>query len=185
MTKYSVLLLALTVAACSSGSSSGFNNTNQAKIGSNLVKWAKLDDGNPIVSSYNPEGLDALMFIFSSDQPYVSSTTSKITEADWEREAARLGSSVERVKKAILGGGSDAYKSAEGNINTCTIGAIKRGLCDRDPNVLSLEKRQEFAKAALASNGRCRWVRFDPALNSALTAGGGGADYTLYALADC
>ncbi|MDZ4088382.1 MAG: hypothetical protein U1E69_16460 [Tabrizicola sp.] len=48
-----------------------------------------------------------------------------------------------------------------------------------------LEQRQRLAKAALDSGARCRWERFDPALNQRLTYANGGADFTLYALARC
>lgn len=49
----------------------------------------------------------------------------------------------------------------------------------------SLAQRQQLAQAALATSGRCEWVRFDPALNARNSSMAGAAEHTLYALARC
>lgn len=165
-------LVALTGCETSSGSSTKYSG--EAQIGSFDVKWDRL----PFAADRVPSGQTPLLFRFSALNP---SAGNGVTEADWEQEAKRRGIAVHHLKAAI---GSDAFKGANGNLQTCTILTIQRGLCGKKLG-LSLSKRIQMAKTALAAQGKCKWTGFDPAYHGPLAYILGAEDYTLHIAAVC
>ena len=147
----------------------------EEQIGDFRVKWRTVDTYEDRVT----EGLTPLVFIFSSNVPQPDNG---VTEDDWIKEAARLGMSVEMTKSTIHGG--SAYKGPDGNLRTCTISAIQRGLCGRKLG-LSIDQRTSMAKTLLDSSDKCQWVGFDARYNALASVQAGAEQFTLHVPAKC
>jgi hypothetical protein len=125
-----------------------------------------------------PKGLTPLVFSFSSTRP---ADNNGVTEADWERTAAKFGMGVSDTKSSF---GGAAYKGPDGDLRICTVIAIRKGFCGKSRG-LSEEKRVAFAQKALGGSLQCRWVGFDAGYNRAASRLMGAEEYILNVAADC
>jgi hypothetical protein len=117
-----------------------------------------------------------IMFSFS---PMTTGTS--VSEAQWAKEAARLGVDVATATHLL---GSSVYVTKAGNLASCTMGAIEKGFCGR-PTTLSVTQRAAAAKSIVEQTGRCTWTGFDEGLNARLASELGAGDHTLWVAADC
>jgi hypothetical protein len=163
----------LGLSACDSAAPTSSIASQQTVINGFRVQWA---DG------YQPpgtpdDGLTPLMFTFASTTPVANT----ITEANWQREAARQGTDVYTLKSIL---GANVYMSDSGQVATCTAYAIENGACG-GPLGLSETDRAAMAQQALAGSPDCRWVRFDPAYHAAIARAAGAGSFTLHVRAAC
>jgi len=120
--------------------------------------------------------LSLVMFTFS---PMLAH--SSVSEAQWAKEAARLGIDV-GTAKVILG--PDVDVSRDGNLAMCTMAAIAEGLCGK-ARTLTVAQRAAAAQSILDQSKRCRWVGFDEGLNVRVSRAAGAEAFTLWVAADC
>lgn len=168
----SLLCAMLVLAGC--GSSTSTTQRETAQFGPYLVRFIPI----PALKERVPDGLTPLMFTFSWADP---NTNTGITEADWEREAARAGLTVELLKRVH---GEDFYKGPDGSLRKCTYFAKSKGLCGK-PLGLSISQRSDLAKKLLARSTACNWVGFDQAYHTRAAYNLGAQDDTLHVAAAC
>jgi len=149
--------------------------SGKARLGDMPVAWSTLK-----ARTARAEGvvapLSLILFTFSP-----MTKGSSVSEAQWAKEAARQGTDVATIKMIL---GSAVYVTREGNLASCTMGAIEKGLCGKARN-LSVADRVQTAKSILEQSGTCRWGGFDEALHRRLAYQNGAADHTLWVVADC
>ncbi|MCT4553540.1 MAG: hypothetical protein N4A53_02535 [Pelagimonas sp.] len=127
------------------------------------------------------DGLTTLLFTFGAIDP--TANYNGVTDADYEREAKRLGFTVQFLKHYHYGG--NPYLGPKGDLRTCTILAQRKGLC-RGPNkVKSLNDRIALAKQALEQDDKCRWTGFNPSFHHVMAYRAGAEEHTLWVKADC
>ena len=170
-----ICMLAITMIAGCGSSGHGAKLGGNAVSGNYNVKWGAFPQMQARVS----KGLTPLFFSFSAMDPVDSNG---VTQADWERRAARTGMSVSDLKAVVFGG--SAYKGPDGELRVCTISAIQRGLCGKKLG-LSVEQRAEIAKSIIDQSSVCRWVGFDPGYNRLTSYQLGAEEFTLHVAADC
>ena len=164
-------LLAACVGAGSGNMGSG--GKSEAIVGPYRVTWMK----GPELTRQN-DGLTPLMFMFAWASP---AGGSRVTQADWQREATLQGVDVYTLRTIM---GPEVYNTANGRLAICTIGAIDQGLCGHQLN-LSVAQRAAMAQQALGAAQTCRWVGFDPAYNARVSNAAGAASHMLHVRADC
>lgn len=166
-----LFLPAIALVACTSSTPSR-KISGEAIVGKYRVIWG------PFRKTKENSGQTPLIFSFL---PTGVPPSNGVTEGDWEKEAARLGTSVNTAK--ILHGNS-VYKGPDGALRTCTISAIEDGFCGIKTN-LSVSQKAEIAKNMLNRSLACKWVGFDPLYNKRLSNSLGGASLMLHVRADC
>lgn len=151
----------------------------QADIGAYRVTWRSMIDVQPGVNDH----LADVVFSFSWVDPYDSNG---VTAADWKREADRLNTTVNILKRAMP---RDVFLAKDGTISPCTGFAVERGLCDptkRKPAVaLSVPQRVRLAHKSIVEYSQCRWVGFDPTLHKAFENRTRPSRDLLYVQIDC
>ncbi|MFY0596747.1 MAG: hypothetical protein JXQ85_09975 [Cognatishimia sp.] len=168
-------LSALMLMACMSSTG---GDASKLKGGATIdgfnVGWGAI----PYLASSAPQGHTPLIFTFTS---LTSSYGKGVTEADWERRAKKTGMAVSDLKNLM---GESAYKGPDGELRVCTIHAIQRGLCGKKLG-LSVQKRADLARRALALSDRCQWVDFNAAYHTQAAYRLGAVDETLHVTAVC
>lgn len=167
----SCAILALAVVFAFSGAAQARALKGQAVVGKYAVGWGEL-------GKQPARGPKTLLFFFAWKDPTVSGG---VSEADWQKEAARQKMSVADLKSIM---GSDVYRSARGGVAICTMGAVKKGLCGKKLG-LSEKARAEMAAAVLAKDGRCASTGFDPVYHRQVGAALGAIDDILVLRAEC
>ena len=170
--KLALLTLAILLTGCAAPRQGSYGGT--ARSGEYTIKWSDL----PAARDQVPAGLTPLKFVFSSTAPQPEGS---LSEADWQKEAARTGVSVATLKGLYAG---QAYRAPDGSFRACTPEAIKAGKC-RQPQALSIDQRVAMAKQILDANAQCKWVGFNPAFNQNLARQLGGEESRLYVQANC
>ena len=168
-------MLAISMIAGCGPSGHGSKPGGNAVSGNYSVKWGAFRQ----MQSRVPKGLTPLFFSFNATG---ATDANGVTQADWERRAARSGMSVSDLKTVVFGG--SAYKGPDGELRVCTISAIQRGLCGKKLG-LSVEQRAEIAKSIINQSSVCRWVGFDPGYNRLTSYQLGAEDFTLHVAVDC
>jgi hypothetical protein len=149
--------------------------SGKARLGDMPVAWSTLK--TRIARSEGVAApLSLILFTFSP-----MTKGSSVSEGQWAKEAARLGIDVATTKMIL---GTSVYVTRDGNLASCTMGAIQKGLCGTAQR-LSVAERVQAAKSILEQSGACRWSGFDEALHSRLAYQNGAADHTLWVAADC
>ncbi|WP_310621416.1 hypothetical protein [Flexibacterium corallicola] len=168
---FSLVLLS----ACGSIGSGNVQQMGEETLGSYKVNWMIIPEMKPVPK----DRLTPLLFSFYYAKPYAGA---KITEEDWEREAAHLKLDLAFVKKYIHTG--QVYKTRAGRLASCTYDAIEKGFCG--PKLkLSVSERAKLAQKILANNSKCNWVSLDRTYNIRMANAFGAHNATLHVRADC
>lgn len=164
-------VLALAIVLGVSGAAQARALKGQAVVGKYAVAWGEF-------GKQPAGGSKTLLFFFAWKDPSVGTG---VSEADWQKEAARQKVSVADLKSAL---GGDVYRPAGGGVAICTMNAVKKGLCGKKLG-LSEKARAEMAAAVLAKDGRCATSGFDAAYHRQMGAALGALDNILVLRATC